>query len=130
MPVGAKSLWPERTKKSASRSCTSTFMCETDCAPSTSTRAPTRCAISTIVFAGVTVPSAFETCVKATILVLRIQELSELIEQQRAAVVDRRNTELRALGQAELLPRNDVGVMLEIGDDDFVARRRHVAVRT
>ena len=41
-------------------------MCETACAPSTSTRAPWRWAISTISRAGVTVPSAFETWVNET----------------------------------------------------------------
>jgi hypothetical protein len=42
MPVGAKTLWPEKTKKSASIACTLTRMCDTDWAPSTSTLAPAR----------------------------------------------------------------------------------------
>src|SRR5450830_794554 len=75
MPVGPNTLWPEKTKKSASRSCTSTRMCETDCAPSTKALAPTRCASSTISLIGVTVPSAFETCVTATILVRSLSSL-------------------------------------------------------
>ena len=51
-----------------------------------------------------------------------IQQLAELVEQQRAAIVDRRDAKLGALGEAELLPGHDVGVVLEIGDDDLVAR--------
>ena len=69
MPVGPKTLWPENTKKSAPMSCTSTRMCEMDCAPSTSALAPARCARATISLTGTTVPSAFDTCVTATILV-------------------------------------------------------------
>jgi hypothetical protein len=71
MPVGPKILWPENTKKSASSACTSTGMCETDCAPSTSVRAPARCAIATISRTGTTCPSALDTCVTATIFVRR-----------------------------------------------------------
>ena len=44
-------------------------MCETDCAPSTSASAPWRCAIAIISAAGVTVPSALETEVNATMRV-------------------------------------------------------------
>src|SRR6185312_7165921 len=40
----------------------------------------------------------------------------------RTAVVDRCNAELGAFGQTELLPRHDVGVVLKIGNDDFVTR--------
>ena len=39
-----------------------------------------------------------------------------------AAIVDRGDAQARALLGAELLPRNDVGVVLEPGDDDLVAR--------
>ena len=69
IPVGPNTLWPEKTNQSQSSCCMSTRMCETDCAPSTSTRAPTRCAISIICRAGVTVPSAFETWESDTTLV-------------------------------------------------------------
>ena len=44
-----------------------------------------------------------------------------LLEQNLAAIVDRRDPQLRALLRAELLPRHDVGVVLEVGDDDLVA---------
>ena len=69
MPVGPKTLWPENTKKSAPMACTSTAMCETDCAPSTSALAPAWWASSTICCTGTTVPSALETWVTETILV-------------------------------------------------------------
>ena len=121
MPVGANTLWPEKTKKSASSACTSTGMCETDCAPSTSTRAPWRCAIAIISRAGVTVPSAFETCVSATMRVRGPSSFSYSSSSIVAAVVDRRDAQLGALLGAELLPRHDVGVVLELGDDDLVA---------
>jgi hypothetical protein len=56
----------QKTKKSASSACTSLGAWDTDCAQSTSTRAPWRCAVATIACAGVMVPSAFETCGSAT----------------------------------------------------------------
>ncbi len=69
MPVGAKTLRPENTKKSASMACTFTRICDTDCAPSTSTLAPAACASATMVSTGVMVPRAFDTWVMATSLV-------------------------------------------------------------
>ena len=96
-------------------------MCATDCAPSTSTRAPWRWAISTISRAGVTVPSAFETWVKDTMRVRGPEQLFVFFEDHLAAIVDRRDAQPRALLRAQLLPRHDVGVVLEPGDDDLVA---------
>jgi len=72
MPVGAKTLWPEKTNQSASRACTLTRRWETDWAPSTSTLAPARWARSTISFTGVMVPRALETWVMATSLVFSL----------------------------------------------------------
>ena len=66
MPVGPNTLWPENTKKSGSSACTSVRMCEIDCAPSSNTLAPARCAICIISAAGVTVPNALDTCVNET----------------------------------------------------------------
>ncbi len=121
MPVGPNTLWPEKTKKSQSIDCTSTGMCETDCAPSTSTRAPWRCAIAVISRTGVTVPSALETCVIETMRVLRIEQLFIFLENDLAAIVDRRDAQPGAGLGAEHLPGHDIGVMLEPGDDDLVA---------
>lgn len=53
--------------------------------------------MSMIVFAGVTVPKAFETCAKATILVRQVQQFAELIEKQRTVVVDRGDAEFGSL---------------------------------
>ena len=89
-------------------------MCETACAPSTSTRAPWRCAISTISRAGVIVPSAFDTCVNDDELRPRAEQLLVLLEDHLAAIVDRRDAQRRALLGAQLLPRHDVRVVLEL----------------
>ena len=62
MPVGPAILWPENAMKSQPISCTSTGMCGTLCAASTSTRAPTRCAASAISFTGVMAYRARWTC--------------------------------------------------------------------
>jgi hypothetical protein len=55
---------------------TSTGMCETACAPSSSTVAPQRWAIAIISRAGVIVPSAFDTWVNATSLVRDVNSRS------------------------------------------------------
>ena len=62
--------------KSQPISCTSTGMCGTLCAASTSTRAPTRCAASVISFAGVMVPRTLDMCVSATSLVFALSSSS------------------------------------------------------
>ena len=48
------------------------------------------------------------------------KQLLVLVEQHLAGVVHRRNPQTRALFRAEHLPGNDVGVMLQPGDDDLV----------
>ena len=121
MPVGPNTLWPEKTKKSASSACTSTGMCETDCAPSTSTRRAMPVRHRDHLATGVMVPSAFETCVTETMRVRRVEQLLVLVEHDLAAVVDRRDAQLGALLGRELLPGHDVGVVLEVRDDDLVA---------
>ena len=72
-------------------------MCDTDCAPSTSVRAPARWAISTISFTGTTVPSALETCVTETILVVSLSSSLVFLQDHLARVVHRDDAELRAL---------------------------------
>ena len=69
---------------------------ETDCAPSSSTRAPYRCAMSIIWCDGVIVPRALETWVKATSFVRRPEQLAVFVEQHLAVVVDRGDAQLRA----------------------------------
>ena len=51
-----------------------------------------------------------------------VEQLSVFIQQDLAAVVHRDHAELRALLGGELLPRHDVGVVLEVREDDLVAR--------
>ena len=68
MPIGASILCPDNTKKSASRSWTSIFMCGADCAASTTMIAPTSWALWAIFFISFIVPKTFDTCVTATIL--------------------------------------------------------------
>ena len=52
----------------------------------------------------------------------RAEQLEELIEHELAAAVDRRHLERAAGLLAHHLPGHDVGVMLERGDQDLVAR--------
>ena len=52
---------------------------------------------------------------------LAVEQLAVLVEQHLAAVVHRGHAQLRALGERKLLPRHDVGVVLEVRDDDLVA---------
>src|SRR5262249_52350132 len=51
------------------------------------------------------------------------EELLVLVQADLTAIVDRRDAQARALLRAELLPRDDVRVVLEPGDDDLVALR-------
>ena len=67
------------------------------------------------------VPSAFETCVNETMRVRGSSSFSYSSRMTWPRVVDRRDAQLRALLGAELLPGHDVGVVLEVRDDDLVA---------
>ena len=78
-------------------------------------------AICTISFTGTTVPSTFDICVMATILVRGDQQLLELVEQEVAVVVDRRPFDHGALALAQEMPRHDVGVVLHDREHDLVA---------
>jgi hypothetical protein len=53
---------------------------------------------------------------------LVIDEIEHCIELNLALVIDRRNNEFGASLLADQLPGNDVGVVLEVSDDDFVTR--------
>ena len=50
-----------------------------------------------------------------------VEELLVLVDQQFAGIVDRHDADLRALLFGQHLPRHDVRVVLERGQDDFVA---------
>ena len=76
IPKGASILWPENTRKSASKSCTSIFICGILCDASTTTTAPFLCAYLIIFFTLFIVPKTFETWVIPTIFVLSVILLS------------------------------------------------------
>ena len=71
--------------------------------------------------AGVTVPSALETVRQRDDAGARVEELLIFVEPDVAVIVDRRDAQLRAGRGAKLLPGHDIGVVLQLGDDDLVA---------
>src|SRR5580692_1871438 len=99
---------------------TSTGMCGTAWAPSSSTRAFTRRAASTILRTGFTVPSALETW-DMDQLRLRSEQLFKFVQQKLARIVDGSHSQIRTLLLAKNLPRDDIGVMLHGGDNDLVS---------
>ena len=84
------------------------------CAPSMSTLAPARCAASITSPTGTIVPSTLETCATATRRVRSLSRSCVCVEEQLTVVVDRDDLQLRAGLLGQLLPRHDVGVMLEV----------------
>ena len=87
MPVGPVTLWPVKTRKSAPAACTSTGICGTACAASTSTTAPTSWARRAISATGLTVPSMFETQVSETTLVRSVISSSMFDRSSRPSSV-------------------------------------------
>ena len=73
-----------------------------------------------ICLAGVMVPSAFDTCGKRYQLGLGAQQLGVFVEQDLTVVIHRSHSQPRACFVRQLLPRHDVRVMLQPGDDDLV----------
>ena len=61
-------------------------MCTAAWLPSTSTGMPRACAMRMISFTGTTVPSTFDMCVMATILVCLGQQPLEVVDQELARV--------------------------------------------
>ena len=96
-------------------------MWATACAPSMSTLAPTRCAISMTSLTGTIVPSTFETWATATSRVLSLRRSRVGVEEELAVVIDGDDLQLRPGLGGELLPGHDVGVVLEVRDHDLVA---------
>ena len=72
MPVGPVTLWPVKTRKSASTACTSTGSCGAACEASTTTTAPTSWARRAISATGLTVPSMLDTQTSETTLVFAV----------------------------------------------------------
>ena len=58
-----------------------------------------------------------------------VEQLAEFIEEDLAAVIDRNHAQDRALFRRQLLPWHDIGVMLELRDDDFVAAADDLAAK-
>ena len=52
----------------------------------------------------------------------RAEQFSVCVQQDLASVIDRDHPQPRAFLGGQLLPGDDVGVVLQPGDDDFVAR--------
>ena len=74
-------------------------------------------------------PSTFETWVNATTRVRSADELGGVVEPERAVVVERDDPQGRPGARGELLPRDEVGVVLHLGRDDLVARARAGSAR-
>ena len=84
-------------------------------------RAPRRCAIATISLRRRDGAERVRDLRERDELRARAEQLLVLLEEDLAAVVDRHDAQAGARLRAELLPRHDVGVVLEPGDDDLVA---------
>ena len=87
-----------------------------------STFAPTARAAATNASTGTTVPSAFETWATAMSFVRSLSRSGKVVQADLAGIVDRHHPQPGADLVSQQLPRNDVGVVLEVGDDDLVAR--------
>ena len=121
-PLGPHILCAEKARKSQSSACTSTAWCGAACAASTTMIAPCSCAQAESFSTGLIVPSAFETRPVATTFTLPPRaDLVEPVEVDLAAVGDREHRELGARAARDVLPRDEVGVVLELRDDDEVA---------
>src|SRR3954468_12443254 len=120
-PVGPSILCPEKTRKSAPSSVTSTGWCGTDWAPSTSTRAPTSRARATIGASGLIVPRMLDCWVTATSLVRSLTTLFGGGEVQPPVVGEAEPAQGRPGALAQLLPRHEVAVVLHLGHHDLVA---------
>jgi hypothetical protein len=102
-------------------------MCGAACAASQTKIAPSSCARATSGARSWIVPSEFETVRRHDLYVVVARDLVELREVGIAVLVDLEHQELRALAVCDVLPRNEVRVVLELGDDDRVAGAEVVA---
>ena len=95
--------------------------CGAACAPSHTTTAPTLRAIALSAATSLIVPIAFEMCGKATTFVFGTDERREMVDVDAAIARDAGDAQRRAFLDGELLPGDEVGVVLEPRDDDLVA---------
>ena len=95
------------------------------CAPSATTIAPRPCAQATSCSTGLTVPRAFETRPSASDLDAPLaRDLVERVEPEVASSSSGTNRKRRARRRGDVLPRDVVRVVLELGRDDDVSRAR------
>lgn len=87
MPVGPTALCPVNASRSAPSVDTSTGNCGTACEASTTTTAPTACALAAMSVIGLIVPSAFDTQVSETTLVCSLMSSSMLLRSSRPSSV-------------------------------------------
>ena len=121
MPSGPNILCPEKARKSTPRSSTSTGRCGTDWQASSTTRAPTAWARSVSSATGLTVPSTLETWVNANTLVRSVSRVSRSVRSSRPSGVTGTQRRVAPVRLARLLPRDEVGVVLHLGDEHLVA---------
>ena len=115
-------LWPLTATKSVPSACTSMRLCGAACAASVTWIAPRSCAQAAIRGMSFEPPSTFETYDGRDDLHVRVAgELVELVEMQRPVGVDREHPEVGALLVRDVLPRHEVRVVLELGDEHDVA---------
>ncbi len=128
MPVGPTILWPVKATKSAPSAATSTGSCGTACEASTTTSAPTEWAFAMIASSGLIVPSMLETQVTETTAVCSVISWSMFVEVESTLVGDAEPAQRRTRTLRELLPRDDVGVVLHLRDHDLVVLADATAV--
>ncbi len=121
MPVGPKTLWPEKTKKSAPRSCTSARRWGTDCAPSIRIARVVTVGERRHLADGDDGAERVRDLGHRDELRARAEQARVLLEDHLAAVGDGHDLERRALLPRQQLPRDDVRVVLERREDDLVA---------
>jgi hypothetical protein len=115
MPVGPKTLCPEKTNQSLSSACTSVRMCETDCAPSTRTRAR-GVRHGGDLRAGRDGPQRVRNLRKRNQLRFRPKQLRVFVEQNLPVSSTGNHAQRAPFLGGQLLPRHDVGVVLQPAD--------------
>ncbi len=127
---GPYHLYDEQASVSAPSAASDSARCGAAATASIEIRAPAACAAATIASSSGTVPVAFDAAVTATQRVRSDSTASIARRGQRERVAVRlgpAHGRARALGRDH--PRPDVGVVVEPGDDDLVARAERAPER-
>ncbi len=123
MPLGPHILWPETATKSTPSACTSSFMCGAACAASQTKIAPCSCAHGDELVERVDRPERVrDEAGRDDPDVPLARDRVEAGEVELAVLVERQEAQLGARLPRDVLPRDEVRVVLELGDDDEVAR--------